>query len=265
MKAPLVHQIVLLLVASVGVFAIPCLAAEKNREVISFDVSALPELRRHLDLFAYPPYLAVALENCGLTISKSKPLDIVDRTTVKIGNASVHFLSRKGLIFSYEVVLKVSTGVADVNVHLPTEIDAMEIDSGKVVIRIRPPMMNLITKGLMDRIAQKMGASANSQSRMQSQKLLVAYLDALATRGAPSGGLDATMEAIMIDAYKRISFAPSGYMPDKDVGEAEPLSDQLMLLATLFIWVVMVPLGIAITRYRRRKSRVQLSRDTSLG
>jgi hypothetical protein len=93
---------------------------------------------------------------------------------------------------------------------------------------------------------------------------LVAYLDDLATRGTPPGGLDATMEAIMLDAYNRISSTPSGYVPDKDVGEAEPLSDQLMLLATLFIWVVMVPLGIAITRRRRRKSRVQLLRETSL-
>ena len=258
MNAPIIYLIALFLVAGEGVFANPSAAAEKKSEVVSFNVSALPELRRHLDLFAYPPYLALALENCGVKISKSQPLGIVDRNSVKIGNASVRFLSRKGSVFSYDVVLKVPTGVTQVDVRLPTEIDATEIDSGTLVIRIRPPMMNLITKGLMDRVAQKISASANSQSRMQSQKVLVAYLDALASKGTPPGKLDATMEAIMIDAYNRISTTPSGYMPDKDVGEAEPLSDQMMLLATLFIWVVIVPLGIAIARLRRRKSRVQL-------
>ena len=257
-NAPLIYLIALFLVAGGGVFANPCAAAEKKSEVVSFNVSALPELRRHLDLFAYPPYLALALENCGVKISKSQPLGIVDRNSVKIGNASVRFLSRKGSVFSYDVVLQVPTGVTQVDVRLPTEIDATGIDSGTLVIRVRPPMMNLITKALMDRVGQKISASANSQSRMQSQKVLVAYLDVLAGKGTPPGKLDATMEAIMIDAYNRISTTPSGYMPDKDVGEAEPLSDQMMLLATLFIWVVIVPLGIAIARLRRRKSRVQL-------
>ena len=264
MNTPLIRLVASCLVASGAVFTNPCLPAEKNRDVISFNVSALPELRRHLDLFAYPPYLAVALENCGLKISKSNPLEIVDRTSVKIGNASVHFLSRKGLSFFYEVILNVSTGVGDVDVRLPTEIDAKEIDSGMIAIRASPPMMNVITKGLMDRIAQKMGTASNSQSRLQSQKLLVAYLDDLASRGTPPGRLDATLEGIMMDAYNRIASAPRSYIPDKDVGEAEPLSDQLMLLATLFIWFVMVPLGIAIARYRRRKSRVQLPRESSL-
>lgn len=114
----------------------------------------------------------------------------------------------------------------------------------------------------MDRIALKMGTSANSRSHLQSQRLLVAYLDDLTSKATPPGRLDAMMEAIMIDGYNRMTSAPAGEMPGKDVGEAEPLSDQLMLLATLFIWLVLVPVGFAIARRRRRRARAHLLQET---
>ena len=62
------------------------------------------------------------------------------------------------------------------------------------------------------------------------------------------------LEAIALEAYNR-SGEPATGATGRDRGEAEPLSDQVMLLATLAIWLIGFPVFLYFVRARRRRQR----------
>jgi hypothetical protein len=58
------------------------------------------------------------------------------------------------------------------------------------------------------------------------------------------------LEKILIEAYNRGTPVATG---GREFGDAEPLSEQLALIFTLAIWLVVVPAGLLARRWLRSR------------
>ena len=214
---------------------------DRQKQAIQIDLPVLPQAQRYVELLAYPSYLAVALENNGLNLSYSSRLTLVDPQQLKLRNAVLKFTGRKGPVFAYSAGVSLDFGVTDSELNFPVEIDTSMVGAGTVVVRLYPPLAKFIPQDLLDRIRIK----AQLMSDVAAQQKLVAYMDSISKDVSPSAGSSLVVERIMIDAYNRGSRTalPAG----RDAGDAEPLSDQLLLFITLIIWLVLVP-GILLAR-----------------
>jgi len=113
-----------------------------------------------------------------------------------------------------------------------------------------PPLAKLVPQPFIERVEFKIRELAN----LQAQKNVLAYLDRIAKEQGKKRGFDGMLEAIAFEAYNR-SGGPSVATPVRDRGEAEPLSDQIMLLATLAIWIIGFPVFLYFVRTRRKGQR----------
>lgn len=229
------------LIAAAAALAQPSLCmAQQQKEAIRFDIPVLPDLQRYGDLLAQPGYLAIVLETNGFSPSQSSKLKVSEQgRAAEIRGATFRFTGKNGAVYSYEA--SYSLGLGDSKLSFPVTVDASEIASGKVRVALSPPLMSLIPDELTDRIRLKSQLIAN----LAAQKKMLAYLDALPKEGN-------LVEAILADAYNRGGgpMAESG----RDVGEAIPLSDQWLLILTLFIWLIVVPAYLFVQRRRHRRS-----------
>jgi hypothetical protein len=211
------------------------MGAERQGDAIVLKVPALPAAARHLKLFEYPSYLALALENNGFSPSYSSRLIVKSRSEFEIRNASVRFVGRKGSIFQYEASLKLPLGGGGSTFRVPLEVDVSSLSAGSVVMRVYPPMSSLIPADLIERIESKARSLANDATQRQ----MLQYLDDVSKNQKAGDGVDAALEKILLDAYNRASTNTSS---GRDVGDAEPLAEQYALIATLLIWLTLLPL-----------------------
>lgn len=229
------------LIAAVAALAQPSLCmAQQQKEAIRFDIPVLPDLQRYADLLAQPGYLAIVLENNGLSPSQSSKLKIGEQgRTAEIRGATFRFTGKTGAVYSYEAGY--SLGLGGSKLSFPVTVDASGIPYGKVLVAVSPPLMSLIPDELTDRIRLKSQLIAS----LTAQKKVLAYLDAIPKEGN-------LVEAILVDAFNRGGgpMAESG----RDVGDAVPLSDQWLLILTLFIWLIVVPAYLFVHRRRHRRS-----------
>lgn len=215
-----------------AVLLVPPQWADAAQDSVAFKFPVLPELERHVEILAVPAYLALALENNGLYPSYTHRLQVLDRESFELGIASVRYLGRKGSAFRYEGKLKLAAGGAQSVVSVPVEVDVATIASGTLTIRVLSPLSTLLPKDLQERIEFKIRSFADAAA----QRRMLRYLDE--TRKRVQGSSEQMFEAILFEAYNRGGLVTSG---GRDVGDAEPLSDQWALIATLFIWLVAVP------------------------
>lgn len=209
---------------------------------VVFKLPAHPSLERHVELLAYPSYLALALENNGFKPSISSRLIVRDRSSFEIRGASVRYLGRKGPVFRYEGRLNLHVGGAESAVSVPVEVDTAVLASGTVTIRVYSPLAALLPKELLDRIEFKIRSFTDAAV----QQRILQYLDEVKKR-APGAGVDGMLEAILIEAYNRDAPVAAG---GRDTGDAEPLAEQWALITTLLIWLVAVP-ALIVLRLRR--------------
>lgn len=234
---------------ALGGFAAPTAGAERVGDAIVLRVPALPDAARHLKLLEYPSFLALALENNGFSPSLSSRLAIKDRTEFEIRSASVRFAGRKGQVYRYEAVVKLPMGGSAAVLRVPVEVDTSALESGSLVVRVYAPLSSLLPADLLERIEFKLRALASDPAQRQ----MVRYLDEVAGRQKPGGGIDPVLEAILVEAYNRGTPTAS---TGRDVGDAEPLAEQYALIATLAIWLIIVPLLIlGWTRHSRRRGK----------
>lgn len=219
----------------------PVWAQDRAQQAVQFDLPVLPQAQRYVELLGYPSYLAVALENVGLAPSFSSRITLVDAQQLKLRNAVLKFMGRKGAVFTYSAGVALGLGVGEPEITFPVEIDTSKVASGTVSVRLYPPLAKFIPQDLLDRVRIK----AQIMSDVSAQQKLLAYVEGMSKNVAPSAGWAPLLERIMIDAYNRGSrpALPAGREP----GDAEPLADQLLLVITLIIWLVLVP-GILIAR-----------------
>ena len=229
--------------------AVASSAVAAQGEAVSIEIDVLPGAKRYVELAAYPSYLALALRNNGLSPSDSGLLVIKDGRTLRFKNAELTFVRQDKNVFHYLATAEWSIGVAQTKFEVPVQADLTKIGDGKVVVHAFPPLASFFPDELTDKARLKV----QSLAAPAAQKRVLAYLDALP--GSTDGPLDKgqMFERILLDAYNLAAVAP-GITGGREPGDAEPLADQWMLLATLAIWLVIVP-GFFTARAWRRKRR----------
>ena len=240
--------------AAVGAFAaalLPSSGISAQREAIWFDLEVLPAVKRYVELAAYPPYLAVALQNNGFSPVRSGRIFIEDDRTVRVHVAVVSFVREERSVYHYKATVEWSLGVAQTRFEVPVEVDVSRIGEGKLVIRVFPPLAGLTPDELNERIRAKLQSLAN----MAVQQRMLDYFDRLPGSGKDRLELDKMFRRILMDAYNLPVVAP-GLAGAREPGDAVPLSDQWMFFATLAIWLVIVPAAFLIwAGLKRRKQK----------
>lgn len=225
----------------------PGQAEPARRDSLQFDVKVISGVERHLAFLAYPSYLAVALENNGIKPSNTGRVKIVDGKTLQFRNALVQFIEQKGTVYRYQGRVEWDLGVKQVAFTVPAEVDTASLSSGKLTVRVYPPLAKLFPQALLDRVGLKIQTLADTEV----QKKMLGYFDGLAKQNRNSEPrIDGMLNQILVEAYngsnrQGVSCA--------EPGDAEPLSDQLLLFASLLIWFVVGPVFIWL--YFRAKRR----------
>lgn len=238
-------------VATVALCALSSFAADRGGKDLVFKLPVVPELQRHLYLFENPAYLALVLENNGMSPSLSSKPVIKDRAGFEIRNLAVRFTGKSASVYRYTASLKLSLAGVVTEVVVPAEVDFSTLGSGSLTIKAYPPMAGAIPSFLLEKVDFKLRLIAD----LSRQREIVAYLDALPQKPPAAGALDPRLEAIITEAYNRGTMT---VVSNKNTGEATPLSEQIGLILTIVIWLVGLPI-VMILRYRRnmRKLRVQ--------
>lgn len=231
-------------------------AAAQKPEGIEFDVAVLPGAARHLELLAFPAYLALALENNGLSLSRSSPLVIRNRETVQIKAGSMHYTGRKGSVFNYEAAFNLSFGVAESSLTMRVNVDTSRVGQGTLLVRVFPPLAKLIPQQVIEKVDFKIRAFGS----LETQEKVLAYLDRIGKEEqGRSRGVDGMLEAIAFDAYNRSASADRAAAAAALAGqlgkEPEPIYGRKLLLAALVLWLAGFPLFLYFVRRRRGEER----------
>ncbi len=221
---------------------------QQGEDAVRLQIAVMPELARHLEFLAAPGYIALALENNGLYPSLSSRLILKDRESFQVRKGVVRFKGKKGALYLYEAGVNVQLGVVEQALTVPVEVDTESISKGTLMVRAYPPLKNLLPNDLTQRAEIKVAAILNTAA----QQKLLAYLDRLTDEQRARGrGFDGVLEAIVLEAYNN-SGSPG---PGRDRGDAEPLSDQVLLLATAATWLIGLPAFLLYLRARRKRVR----------
>jgi len=216
--------------------------AVSGAEPVQFDIPALPALQRYAGLLEHPGYMGVVLQNAGLIKDQSSKTELGPQgRTVRVKNAEVRYIGKKGSVYSYEAAY--ITGVANTELVFPVAIDTSSLSRGKIGVAVTLPLSSLIPKDLTDRIKTKAQVLGNPAGQERALK----YLDTASAQ--PN-----LVEAILLDAYNRTGGVTT-VQAGSDVGDAVPLSDQWMLMLTLVIWLVIVPVILLVRRIRQARAR----------
>jgi hypothetical protein len=227
-------------------------AAAQKPEGIEFDLDVLPAVARHLELLAFPAYLALALENNGVRPSLSSPLVIRNRETVQVKTGIVRYTGRKGSVFNYEAGVNLSLGIAESTLTMRTEIDTSKAGQGIVLVRVFPPLAKLIPEQLIEKVDFKIRAFGS----IETQEKVLAYLDRIAKEQQGRGrGADGMLEAIAFDAYNRSASAERSDAARQLGKEPEPIYGRKLLLAALVLWIAGFPVFLYLIRRRRGEGR----------
>ena len=230
-------MLIMLLLAAT---AIPAGAAE---DPLTLTVPVSPELSRYGFLLEEPSYAALALQNAGLNVSLSKPLVVLDRRTLEVGPGRIGFVGKKGSTYQYMATLTLPLGK---QLGFPVEVEWADTKQGRLLIRLQPPLAGLIPRELLDKVESKLQTLGNATA----QKALFSYLAKVDSQGAGEARLAEMRERIAFDAY-----AQAGLGSAKDAGGGEPVSDQVVLLASVLIWAICWPSLLYVVR-RHRSQRL---------
>lgn len=227
-------------------------SAEQLKDGIQFEVRTVSGAERYLELLAYPPYLALALENNGIRPSQTSPFIIVDRHTLQFKRIFLQFIERKGALFIYEGKVELKLANMDFSLKTKTTVDTSQISKGLVYINVNTSGAKLIPSAVIEHFRAKIQELANETI----QKKLITYFDEIIKQKLPGRGTWGMEEYILIQSYNRMSNAFAGTSLIREPGDAEPLSDQVLFLITVAIWFFIVPfVWLTIYFWRRRKRR----------
>ncbi len=246
--ATIVHLLVLVALAALA--PARARAAEfPAGDAIRLEIPVLPGTLRYAELLEYPGYLAVVLENNGLSPSFSSKLQVeADGRSARIQNAVLRYTGHKEDLYTYEAAVEI--GIGDSKISFPVTVDMSTAASGKVTVTLTPPLARLIPSELIDRIRTKTLLMANARA----QQKVLDYLEHESKLHAPGSGMQRLIVAVLVDAHNR-GGGPEG-SGGRDVGDAVPLSDQWLLILTLVIWLLVVPVALLAYKLRLRRRRV---------
>lgn len=235
--------------AAVLIMSLAAPASGRGADEIRFDVAVLPDFQKYAALLSHPGYVAMVLENNGLSPRPGIKMIVKERgRAIEAGNAVLRFGGRKGEHYSFEMGMVV--GIENFNTRLtfPVIVDVSSLASGKISVTMKPPLAGLLPTDFNDRLHRKVEMIAG----ISAQTKILAYLDQMA-KGNPDGPqLDAMVEAILVDAYNSSGGPAAG---NRDDGLALPTADQWMLIITFVIWLSLVSVLFVMYVRRQRRSK----------
>ena len=227
----------------------PVSAAPSKEDALHFQIPLVSGLEKHLDLLAYPAYLMVALENNRIRTSNLGRPVLVDERTIQFKNAALRFVNKKAAVYSYVVSVDWDIPLKRLKLEIPVEIDATSVMRGNIQVRVFLPLVSFSPKELLDRI----NAKVQLLSAPEIQNIMLGYLDELAKKNDGASGAQELLPKIMMESYNLPANA-GGVCTSGEPGDAESLSDQAYILATLAIWFLIGPiLVIGFSVWRQRK------------
>lgn len=232
----------------------PIYAASSSKEgALQFEIPIVQGTEKYLELLGYPAYLAVALENNGIKASNMGRPTLIDERTIQLKSAMLRFVEKKGAVYFYEGSLEWDIPLKHLKFEVPVEIDTSSISKGNIQISVFLSLANLFPDALVERIRMKI----QMLSGPDVQKQMLGYFDGLSSKTDPATGLQGLFSKIMLQSFSAPIDA-GGVCISREPGDAESLSDQAYLLATLAIWLVIVPALItAFIIWRSYKNRKQ--------
>ncbi|OIQ74631.1 hypothetical protein GALL_437140 [mine drainage metagenome] len=225
----------------------PTYAATSKEGALQFEIPMVQGTEKYLELLAFPSYLVVALENNGIKTSNMGRPTLIDERTVQFKSAILHFAEKKGTVYSYKGSLEWDIPLKHLKFEVPVEIDTASISKGTIQVNVFVPLAKLFPDTLVERIRMKI----QSLSGPEVQKQMTAYFDDISKKSESMSGLQGMFAKIMLQSYS----APAesyGACVTHEPGDAESLSDQIYLLVTLAIWLIVVPVTIVTFVFWRK-------------
>jgi hypothetical protein len=217
------------------------------KDTVQLQVPIKEGLGKFVDLLAYPPYMALAMENSGLESPRAGHPQIGDARTVRFKILSVRFIERQDTRFVYEAQLRWRIVGTERLFKIPVSVETSAIQTGKVLVDVHLPYTNLLPSAILELIQ----STVRTFSIEAIQEKLLAYLTVLDSKKSPGSRTEGLIELILQEGYNRVAtFAPIGDIVHEP-GDAEPISDQILFLATVAIWFILVPV-VAFSFYIRR-------------
>jgi len=231
----------------------PLYAASPKEDALQIEIPLVKGAEKYLDLLEYPAYLVVALENNGIKASNMGRPTLIDERTIQRESAMLHFAEKKGAVYVYKSSLEWDIPLKHLKFEVPVEIDTSSASRGSIRVSVFLPLANLFPEALVERIRMKI----QILSGPEVQKQMLGYFDDLSRKTDPAIGLQGLFTKIMLQSYSA-SVDADGVRATREPGDAESLSDQAYLLATLAIWLIIGPASItAFAVWRNRKNRTQ--------
>lgn len=222
-----------------------------RNESLHFTIQAIPEWRRYIGFLEYPPLLALGLENSGIRLSHAGRIKILDRHTLELSRENpipfkkvlARFVKREGPRYYYEVVVDWRVGLLAKNMALTAVLNTTP--AHPLDLRVNVSNAEFVPLVLTRYIDTKIKVFLGNET----QQNLVTYLDALGSPGAKKP--EESFEKILMYAYNASTREMSG-VPQRLEGDSETVAEQLALLITLAIWLILVPVLYLVFFLRRR-------------
>lgn len=231
----------------------PLYAASPKEDGLQIQIPIVQGAEKYLDLLEYPAYLVVALENNGIKASNMGRPTLIDERTIQLQSAMLRFVEKRGAVYAYMSSLEWDIPLKHLKFEVPVEIDTSSVSKGNIRVSVFLPLANIFPEALIERIRLKI----QILSGPEVQKRMLGYFDDLSRKTHPASGLQGLFTKIMLLSYSAPVDA-GGVRATREPGDAESLSDQAYLLATLAIWLLIAPTSImAFIVWRNRKNRAQ--------
>lgn len=224
--------------------------ANIKNESFYLEVPIDKNLEPYIDtMLLNPAYFALALNNIGSPLSLSQPLKLLSRDSIKLGPGVLNFIKKKNLVYHYSanIILAFDKGIV-----VPVEIELSDIDNSVIKIRVIHPLIELIPQDILVKVESKLQMLANPSV----QKKLFEYL------AKQSGGkltndfsISRLLDSIAFDAFNQSGrlVAVRDTNNKHEVGTAEPLSDQMLFILAVIIWLLGFPLFLFFIRRQRAR------------
>lgn len=229
-------------------FMLPALAESSKTDAIQIEIPVAHGVEKYLDFLEYPSYMMVALGNNGVKLSNSFRTVLVDERTIQLQSAILRFTGKKGEKYFYKVSLEWDIPLKHLKFEVPVEVDTASILNGNIKVSVFIPLAGIFPDALIERIQ----TIVRNLSRLEIQNHMIGYFDGLVKNTDANDKLNQIFKKVMLQSYGS-SVQVATVCPPHEPGDAEALSDQVYLLVTLAIWLILVPLGAVMFVFLRKR------------
>jgi hypothetical protein len=217
---------------------------------LDFKIPIVAGANNYIEFLSSPAYLLVALQNNGINPSNQGRAVLVDSKTVRMNMLELKYLETIGATYFFNVDLTWESPIKTFVFHIPVEIDTDEILAGSITARFFVPFASYFPEEFVTRLRNRIAFFSASEL----QHRLIDYLDNLRTTVEPGLGFFGLREALLLQSFSispHLSATPDAVISEP--GDSVPLKEQLALIVTIVIWLVMVPLYLVRRTWKLHK------------